>query len=130
MLLMLHFQRRRSDDIGCAKPRSQRKSAARLVLYQLVFPANGLSPLADGNCAGHNEAVVGQRLFEGGNDRVALARSRVEGDQVVVVEVDSVDAQGGELLDHALGRNHPAHGIAKRVTTRIADGPEAKREHV
>ena len=78
----------------------------------------------------HLQAVVGQRPFEGGNDRVALARSRVEGDQVVVVEVDSVDAQGGELLDHALGRNHPAHGIAKRVTTRIADGPEAKREHV
>ena len=78
----------------------------------------------------HDQAGVGQCLLEIGHDAVALGGRGVNGNQVVVVEVDAVRADLGQQVDDLHGREFGAHGRTERVGAGVADGPQAKGEFV
>ena len=63
VILPLQFQRRRGDNVRRAQSRPQGKPPPRFILHQFVLPALRLAPLADGDDAGDNEPVIGQRRF-------------------------------------------------------------------
>ena len=79
---------------------------------------------------GHDEAVVAARLPELAHDAVALGRGRVDGHEVVVVEVH---APGADLAEqrYELDRGQPRPDrLAERVAAGVADRPQAERELV
>ena len=83
-----------------------------------------------GRRGGDHEAGVGEALLEAGDDLVAGGVVAAEGDHVVVVEVDAVRAQLGELLQRVDGVHRRAGGGPERVHALPADGPEAEGELV
>src|SRR6185503_3754757 len=76
----------------------------------------------------HLHAVVAQRGLELAHDPVPLAGARAEGDQVVVVEVDSVGPELRQHLDNVGRRERLAHRFPERVPAGVADRPEPEGE--
>ena len=78
----------------------------------------------------HHQAGVGQGLLEcldlGGSQR----RGRVKVEHVVVVEVDPVGAELGELADRPVGGHRRPHRRPEHIHPLPPDGPDAKREPV
>src|SRR5439155_22823008 len=64
------------------------------------------------------------------HDALPISRGRVRRHEVVVMQVDSVGAQFGQLVNAARGRDRGPHRFAERIPARVADGPEAEREVV
>ena len=74
--------------------------------------------------------VIGERLFEVAHDAVSLLGSRVDRNQIVVMEVDSIRAQFAQFLNHGDRTQTRARRIAKRIAAAIANGPQSKGEFV
>ncbi len=68
---------------------------------------------------GHDNSVFLAGLFELADNAVALGRSRVDGYQVVVVQVHAPGANFAQHLDDLVGRQGGAHGFAERVTAAV-----------
>ena len=77
---------------------------------------------------GTTQAVVLEGFLEVLADLRVLLRRGVDGDQVVVVEVDAVRADFAEQVDDLHGGDGFADGPAERVAAGVADGPEAEGE--
>ena len=74
--------------------------------------------------------MVVQGLLEVAHDAIALAGRGTTRHQVLVVEIHTVRAQLGELLDD-VRRGHRAAGrLPERVPSGISNGPETKGEFV
>ncbi len=78
----------------------------------------------------HLEARVRERGLELRNDPVAFGGTGVNRHQIVVVKVDAVCAEFGELLDDVGSAKRFAGGFAERIAANVANGPEAKGELV
>ena len=75
--------------------------------------------------------VSSSACLEVAHDLVALGGGRVARHEVVVVEVDAVRAELGELVhDLAPARSAGRTGIAERIASGVADGPQAEGEVV
>ena len=83
-----------------------------------------------GRGGGDDEAGVGEALLEALDDGVARGVVAAEGDDVVVVEVDAVGAERGELLQRVDGVHLRPGGLTERVTPLPPDGPETEGELV
>ena len=79
---------------------------------------------------GHDQPGIRQRLAEVLFDRFGFGGRGVDGDQVVVVEVDAIGADFAEQVDQLGGGFVGAGGGAKGVGAAIADRPQAKGEFV
>ena len=77
-----------------------------------------------------DEPSLVERLAEAADDPVALGRRGVEGDEVVVVQVDAVGAEVGQEADGVGGVDGGPGRLAERVAPYVADGPEPEREPV
>ncbi len=78
---------------------------------------------------GDFEVVVVEGFFEVGDDTGFFGGGGVDGDKVVVVEVDAVDAADGAEEFDDLGRGElRADGTAEGVAAGVADGPETEGE--
>ena len=78
----------------------------------------------------HHEPVVQTRLPEVAHDSVPIGRRRVDGHQVVVMQVDSPGADVTEQPGK-LDRGQPRpHRGAEGIASRVADRPETKGELV
>ena len=77
----------------------------------------------------HDEARLLERRLEVAQNLVALGGGRVDGNEVVVVQVDAIDATDLAEQLHQLDRRALlAHRLAERVAPDVADGPQAKGE--
>ena len=85
MILSGEFQRRGGNDVRRAQPGGKGESAMRFVFDELIFPAVHVAPLTDGDHAGDDEAVVGQRLFH-------LAHFTAASDEIIDVINPQLDA--------------------------------------
>jgi hypothetical protein len=73
--------------------------------------------------------VLVERALEARHDAVALGGGRAVGDQVVVVEVDAVGAELGELRDAYVRVERRARRLAERVAPGLptVQSPKVKR---
>jgi hypothetical protein len=78
----------------------------------------------------HDEPCLGQGLAERGDPLVPLGLAGTELEYVVVMEVDPVGAELGELAHRPLGGHGRPGGAAEHVDALPADGPDAEREPV
>jgi alanine racemase len=77
---------------------------------------------------GDEKAVGIEGLFEIPDDLIALGACGVDGDEVVVVEIDAVRADLAEEVANLDGRKLGADGPTERIAADVADGPQAKGE--
>lgn len=78
----------------------------------------------------HDHVVIVQGLLEVAYDAVALGRTRIERDEIVIMEADAPGSKFRKLLDDIDGIESRAHEIAEGVATAIANGLETKTEFV
>ena len=78
----------------------------------------------------HLQAPLVESLFEGAHDLVPFLGRRVDGHQVVVMEIDSVGAHIGQQVNDFDGRERGADRFSERVPAHVSDGPETERELV
>ena len=71
-----------------------------------------------------------ERAAEIADDAVALGGRGVDGDQVVVVEVDAVGAELGEPVHARDGIERRPDAFAERIAAAVADRPESEGEFV
>jgi hypothetical protein len=71
-----------------------------------------------------------QSLVEVSNDSVSLWSSCINGNEIVVMKIHSPRPDLSQKSDNLAGRKYGAHGIAKRVTASIPDGPQPEGEFV
>ena len=83
--------------------------------------------LAEQVRGGHGDDQTGffQGSFEVPHDAVAFGGGGVNGDQVVVVEVDAVGADIGQEMDEFDRGLHFAHWSAEWIAADVADRPQA-----
>src|SRR5262249_27002676 len=79
---------------------------------------------------GHFHAVVLERLFEFAHNAITLLRRGVNRHQVIIVKIDTVSTQLAQAPDDPGGTQGWARGVAKRIASAIAHGPESKSEFV
>ena len=79
---------------------------------------------------GNDDAVIGAGLTEFLDDAIAFGRCGVDGDEIVVVEIDAPRARVREQLHRVDGRQEIADGLTEGIAAAIADGPETKGELV
>ena len=94
MILPGEFQRRGGTMYGAPSP-GGRRTAMSFVFDELVFPAIHVAPLADGDHAGDDEAVVGQRLFH-------LAHFTAAPDEIIDVIDPQLDAVAAGCPDSSI----------------------------
>ena len=70
------------------------------------------------------------RGLELADNPVALGGGRVDGDEVVVVQIDAPGAHLAEHRDGVVRGQGIADGLTEGIPTAVADGPEAERELV
>src|SRR5262249_42173812 len=78
----------------------------------------------------HLQVVIGERLLELSDNALAIPGRGVDRPQVVVVEVDAVGAELGELLHAAHRRDPLADRLSERIAAGVAEGPETEGELV
>src|SRR5579859_4431493 len=83
-----------------------------------------------GRRAGHHQPGAVQRGPERGDPRRLLRGPGLDGVEVVVVEVDAVGAELGQLVHGPLGRHRCPGGGPEHIGALPADGPDAEREPV
>ena len=117
-------------EVDVAHHLAQREAAdVAVVVGEAAGLEDGVAEEVGGRGRDH-EAGVGEALLEAGDDRVAGCVVAAERDHVVVVEVDAVGAEAGELLKGVDGVHRRAGGAAERVDPLPADGPETEGELV
>ncbi len=74
-------------------------------------------------CHRDDQAGIVERLLEATDDLIALAGRRIDGHQVVVVEVDTISADLRQQMDEVNGAQGFPHGTAEWVAADRADRP-------
>lgn len=78
----------------------------------------------------HDETRVGERTLEAVDLRLALGIRRPEGEEVVIVEGETVGAELRQLLDGVHDVEGRTRRTAEGVGAVVSDGPETERELV
>ena len=79
-----------------------------------------------GGCHRDTKTSVAQALLEGCDDAVLLRDGLAKSEEVMVVEVDAVDAEVCELVQHRQRVITRASWLAKRVASVVLQRPETK----
>jgi len=74
----------------------------------------------------HRQPGLGQRLPELGDPLIPLSLSRAEVEHVVVMEIDAVGTQLGQLADGPVGCHRRAHRRAEHVCPLPSHRPDAE----
>src|SRR6185437_4689716 len=75
---------------------------------------------------GHNDVVFFAGLLEVAHNLVMFRRSRVNWNQVVVVQVDAPRAYFSEQIDKLRRGEQGTDEVAEGITSAIADGPQSE----
>ena len=78
----------------------------------------------------HLHTVIVESLFEFAHDAITLLRRRIDPHEVIVMKIDPISAEPAQLFDHFDGTQTRPRGIAKRIASAIAHGPEPESEFV
>ena len=96
---------------------------ARVVRREGAVPEHGVEEQADGRHRDDDAGAAAQARLELLHDAVALRGGGVDGDEIVVVQVDAPRTDLGEHRDRVDRRERRPDDVAERIAAAVADGP-------